>query len=151
MNRTMEILRNAVMVATASGISATAVTKIRMPTMLTLVSSMLEQPGDPHAETIADTHERAVADALAVGDDVQRLVEGTDERNERPRRQRGELLQRQLDPAQLEDHADRNGVESGILQPRGLCRIDVLFHAPLPGGFAAELQRRGQPATGGLD
>src|SRR5262249_2496409 len=108
MNRTMEILRNAVMVATASGISAIAATKMRTPTILMLVSGMLEQPGDPHAEAVADTDEHALADALAVRDDVERSVERAREGNERAWRQRGDFAQRQLDPAQLEDHADRN-------------------------------------------
>src|SRR5262249_8553502 len=99
MNSTIEILRNAVMVATASGISAAAATKIRMPTMLMFGSGMLEQPGDAHPEAVADPHDRAVADTLAVGDDVERLVEWPHQRNERAGRERRELLQRQIDAA----------------------------------------------------
>src|SRR5262245_42287945 len=81
-NRTIDILRNAVMVATASGISAIAVTKMRTPTILKFASGMLEQPRDPHAEAFADPDQRAMADAPAVGDDVEHLVERARQRNQ---------------------------------------------------------------------
>src|SRR5437867_66506 len=151
MNSTIEILRNAVMVATASGISAAAVTKIRTPTMLRFGSGMLEQPGDAHTEAVADAHDRAMADSLAVGDDVERFVERPHQRNERAGGERSKLLQRQIDAAKLERDPDRNGVDSGVLKPSRLGRINMVFHAPLPGRLPAGRRRRGEPAAIGLD
>src|SRR5262245_43109383 len=150
MNSTTDILRNAVSVATAIGSRAAAVTKIRTPTILTPGSGMLEQPGDAHAEAVADPHQRSMTDALAVGNDVERLIERPHQRNQRARRERGQLLQRHIDAAQLKDDADRNGLDTGVFEPGRFRRVDVVFHAPLPGRLPARRKRCGQPAAIGL-
>src|SRR5215831_2783614 len=90
---TTEILRKPVIVTTNSGMSAAIVTKMMMVTMLKLLSGIVGEPRNPHAEAVADPHQHAAPDAPAVCDDVERVIDGACQRHERSRREFGDLAE----------------------------------------------------------
>src|SRR5262245_12857212 len=101
-NSTTDIFRNEVVVTTTKTSNPRPKVIAMSASMPGCMSAMIEQANEANAETVADTHDLAAADAAPVGDDVDRIIRRSPERKYIASRYRAKLLEFDGLPAQFE-------------------------------------------------
>src|SRR5688572_2465193 len=114
-NRTIAILRKAVVVTATRGMSPSPTPSATRARMLGLTLSILAEAQHLDSEALADAHQLACSDSPAIRDDVDRLSGIALEREYVPRTKGADGAQGHLAAPHLEDQLDRKLVQLHIL------------------------------------